>query len=373
MAGGVPLVGPTVADLFDDLTIGAVRAHHRVLMAPLTRMRATQPGDVPNDLMRDYYVQRASAGLILSEGTQITPEGKGYADTPGIHDAEQVAGWRRITDAVHEAGGRIAAQLWHVGRVSHESLHDGALPVSASAIPSGGRTSLKEPDGTLVRADSPTPRALATDELPRLVEDYRQATRNAREAGFDAVEIHAAHGYLLHQFLSPTSNQREDAYGGSLENRSRLLDQVVAAVVETWSADRVGVRISPVGSFNGVEDPDGEETGLHVARLLHTHGIGFLHLSEPDWVGGQELTDDFRDRLREAFPGVIVGAGSYDLDKAERVLKAGHVDAVAFGRTFIANPDLPARLRDGLPLNDPDKSTFYGGDARGYTDYPAYA
>ena len=365
-------VGPVVTDLFAPLTVGAITSPHRVLMAPLTRMRATQPGDVPNDLMRDYYAQRASAGLLISEGTQISPEGKGYADTPGIHSAEQVAGWRRVTDAVHEAGGRIAAQLWHVGRVSHASFHGGELPVSASAVPSGGRTSLKDSDGTLVRAASPTPRALTTEELPRLVEDFRRATRNARDAGFDLVEVHAAHGYLLHQFLSPTSNHRDDEYGGSLDNRARLLDEVVDAVSDAWSADRVGVRISPVGSFNGVEDPEGETTGPHVARMLARHGIAFLHLSEPDWVGGSELTDDFRDRLRAAFPGVIVGAGNYDLAKAETVMKAGHVDAVAFGRTFIANPDLPRRLREGLPLNDPDKTTFYGGNATGYTDYPTY-
>ncbi len=358
--------------LFDDLTLGAVHAPHRVLMAPLTRMRATQPGHLPHDLMRHYYVQRASAGLLVSEGTQISPEGQGYADTPGIHSAEQVAAWREITDAVHEAGGRIAAQLWHTGRVNHPSLHGGAPSVSASAIASGGRTSLKAPDGSLTRAESPVPRALATDEVPRLVDDYRRATAHAREAGFDLVEIHAAHGYLLHQFLSPTSNHRDDAYGGTLERRVRLLSDVVDAAADEWAADRVGVRISPVGSFNGVADPDGEATGLHVARLLAEREIAFLHLSEPDWVGEEELTEDFRDRLRTAFPGVIVGAGSYDLDKAERVMRAGHVDAVAFGRLFIANPDLPTRLRDGLPLNGSDKATFYGGDAAGYTDYPVY-
>ncbi len=361
-----------MADLFEDLTIGAVRAPHRVLMAPLTRMRAPAPGHLPHDLMRDYYVQRASAGLLISEGTQISPEGQGYADTPGIHSDEQVAAWRGITDAVHDAGGRIAAQLWHTGRVNHASLHDGELPVSASAIGSGSRTSLRGPDGQVVRADCPVPRALRTEELPRVVEDYRRATANARDAGFDLAEIHAAHGYLLHQFLSPNSNHREDAYGGSPANRARLLGEVVDAAAAEWSADRVGVRISPVGSFNGVEDPAGEATGLLVAELLAERGVGFLHLSEPDWVGGDALTDGYRERLRETFPGVIVAAGSYDLAKAERVLSEGWVDAVAFGRAFLANPDLPRRLREGLPLNDPDRTTFYGGDDAGYTDYPAY-
>jgi N-ethylmaleimide reductase len=361
-----------VADLFDDLTIGAVTAPNRVLMAPLTRMRAPAPEHLPNDLMREYYAQRASAGLVISEGTQISPEGQGYADTPGIHSDAQVAAWRGITDAVHDAGGRIAAQLWHTGRVNHPSLHDGEPSVSASTLPSGGRTSLAGPDGRLVRAESPAPRALRTDEMPRVVDDYRRATANARDAGFDLAEVHAAHGYLLHQFLSPNSNLREDDYGGSPAARARLLTEVVDAAAEEWSADRIGVRISPVGSFNGVEDPAGEATGLLVAELLAERGVAFLHLSEPDWVGGDALTDGFRERLREAFPGPIVAAGSYDLAKAERVMEHGWVDAVAFGRAFIANPDLPRRLRDGLPLNDPDKTTFYGGDDAGYTDYPEH-
>src|SRR5689334_7743309 len=229
MSRSTAAVLPPVADLFDDLTIGAVRAPHRVFMAPLTRMRAPAPDHLPHALMREYYAQRASAGLLVSEGTQISAEGQGYADTPGIHSPAQVAAWREITDGVHEAGGRIAAQLWHTGRVNHESLHGGEPPVSASAIASGGRTSLRGPDGRIVRAESPAPRALGTDEMPRVVDDYRQATVNARDAGFDLVEIHAAHGYLLHQFLSPDSNHRDDSYGGSPANRARLLAEVVDA------------------------------------------------------------------------------------------------------------------------------------------------
>ncbi|MDT0183647.1 N-ethylmaleimide reductase [Microbacterium sp. ARD31] len=358
--------------LFEPLTLGAVRARNRVLMAPLTRMRATAPGDVPNDLMREYYVQRAGAGLLISEGTQVSPEGKGYMDTPGIHSDEQVAGWRRITDAVHEAGGLIAAQLWHVGRVSHESLQDGALPVSASALPYRNRTTVRGEDGRPTRVACPTPRALGLDEIPRLLEDFRRATVNAREAGFDLVEIHGAHGYLLHQFLAADSNQRTDEYGGSLANRARLMLEVTDAVIGAWSADRVAVRISPVGSFNGTTDPDGAEAGLYVARELGARGLAFLHLSEPDWAGGPVLDEDYRRALREAHPGPIVGAGNYDREKAERLLRAGLVDAAAFGRSFIANPDLPRRLADGLPLNVPQPETFYGGDQSGYTDYPTY-
>jgi N-ethylmaleimide reductase len=363
---------PVVPSLFEPLSIGAVRADNRVVMAPLTRMRATAPGDVPNDLMTEYYVQRASAGLLISEGTQVSPEGKGYMDTPGIHSDEQVAGWRRVTDAVHEAGGLIAAQLWHVGRVSHESFHDGELPVSASAGPYRNRTSVRGEDGRPVRVDCPVPRALRLDEIPRVVDDYRRATVNAREAGFDLVEIHGAHGYLLHQFLAADSNLRTDDYGGPLENRARLMLEVTDAVIDAWSSDRVAVRISPIGRFNGTEDPEGAEAGLHVARELGRRDLAFLHLSEPDWAGGPALDDDYRRALREAHPGPIVGAGSYDLAKAERLLDAGLIDAAAFGRSFIANPDLPRRLAEGLPLNPPRPESFYGGDAEGYTDYPAY-
>ena len=358
--------------LFEPLTLGAVRTANRAFMAPLTRMRATVPGDVPNELMGEYYVQRASAGLLISEGTQVSPEGKGYMDTPGIYSDEQVAGWRRVTDAVHEAGGLIAAQLWHVGQVSHESLHDGELPVSASAIPFRNRTTVRGEDGTPTRVSCPTPRALALDEIPRVIDDYRRATVNAREAGFDLVEIHGAHGYLLHQFLAADANERADEYGGSLENRARLVLEVTDAVIDAWSPDRVAVRISPIGAFNGTEDPEGPKAGLYVAEELGRRNLAFLHLSEPDWAGGPVLDDDYRRALREAHPGPIVGAGNYDLTKAERLLDAGLIDAAAFGRAFIANPDLPRRLAEGLPLNPPRPESFYGGDAEGYTDYPAH-
>ena len=366
-------VGPGVTDLFSPLDLGAVTARNRVFMAPLTRQRAEQPGDLPSRHAVDYYRQRAGAGLVISEGVQISPEGKGYADTPGIHSPEQVAGWREVTDAVHAEGGLIAAQLWHTGRVDHESLHDGALPVSATAKPFRSRTSLVDADGAIFRADCPTPRALATDELPRLVEDYAAATRNARDAGFDLVEVHAAHGYLLHQFLSSTVNDRTDGFGGDLAGRLRLPLAVVDAVIDAWSSDRVAVRFSPMGAFNGLEDPDGDVTGLAFARELSSRGLSFLHLSEPDWAGSAPLADDFRDRLRAAYDGVLVGAGGYDRDKAERMLAQGWIDAAAFGRTFIANPDLPHRLEHSLPLNEQDRSTFYGGGAAGYVDYPAYA
>ncbi|WP_203336044.1 N-ethylmaleimide reductase [Nocardioides limicola] len=358
--------------LFRPLTIGAAQLPHRVLMAPLTRMRADDPGDVPNAMMADYYRQRAGAALIVSEGTQVSRQGKGYMDTPGIHSAEQVAGWRTVTDAVHEAGGLIAAQLWHVGRVSHESFHGGEPPVSASALPFRSRTTVKDAEGRPVRVNCPTPRALDADGIAAVVEDYRRATRHARDAGFDLVEIHAAHGYLLHQFLAADSNHREDEYGGPLANRARLLLEVLDAVIDEWDAAHVGVRISPVGSFNGVDDPEGVQAGLHVAAAFAERGIAFLHLSEPDWAGGPALEEEYRKHLRAAFPGIIVGAGNYDAQKARTLIESGLIDAAAFGRAYIANPDLAQRLRTGAALTDPDASTFYGGDERGYTDYAAY-
>ena len=357
--------------LFTPLPLGPFVLPNRILMAPLTRMRATAPGDVPNDLMREYYRQRSGAGLIISEGTQISPLGKGYMDTPGIYSAEQVVGWRRVTDAVHAEGGLIAAQLWHVGRVSHESFHDGALPVSASALPFRNRTTVRGPDGAPTRIACPTPRAMTLAEIEGTVADYAHAARNAREAGFDLVEIHAAHGYLIHQFLSAESNHRDDRYGGSLENRARFALEVLDAVIGAWGSDRVGVRISPLGTVNGLDDHDGEPMALYLASQLAVREVAFLHLSEPDWAGGPALGDDFRAALRSAFGGVIVGAGSYTVEKAERLLAVGFVDAVAFGRSYLANPDLPERLRRGAVLNEPDPDTFYGGGADGYTDYPA--
>ena len=362
--------------LFKPLTVGSVELPHRVLMAPLTRMRATAPDDLPNDLMVEYYRQRAGAGLIVSEGTQVSPIGKGYMDTPGIYSAAQVEGWRKVTDAVHAEGGRIAAQLWHVGRVSHESFHDGALPVSASALPYRNRTSIKGPDGRPVRENCPTPRALTLDEIAETLEDYRVATVNAREAGFDLVEIHGAHGYLLHQFLSEVSNVRDDRYGGEQENRARFPLEVVDAVVGAWEPGRVGIRLSPQGTFNGLDtDANGVGAGLpmglHLAAELDRREVAFLHLSEPDWAGGPAITDGYRRELRAAYGGTIIGAGNYTPEKAERLLEAGLIDAAAFGRAYIANPDLAERFRTGADLNPPVPETFYGGGAEGYTDYAA--
>ncbi|HQV41876.1 MAG: N-ethylmaleimide reductase [Moraxellaceae bacterium] len=360
--------------LFTPIKIGPFDLANRVFMAPLTRMRASQPGDVPNDLMKEYYVQRASAGLIIAEATQISPQGKGYMDTPGIYSAEQMAGWRSINQGVHEAGGRICLQLWHVGRVSHHSLQpDNQLPVSASAIPYENRTTVRDAEGKPKRVPCDTPRALELNEIPELVEDYRRAAINAREAGFDMVEVHAAHGYLLHQFQSATSNQRSDAYGGSVENRARLTLEALDAAIAGWDAQHVGIRVSPLGIFNGLDDCDGLEMGLYLAEQIAKRGVAYLHLSEPDWAGGPALDEAFRYALRERFPGIIIAAGNYTVEKAESLLAKGLIDAAAFGRPFIANPDLPLRLSKGAELNVLNAATLYGGGAKGYTDYPAMA
>ncbi len=360
--------------LSQPLHIGDVQLSRRIVMAPLTRMRAQQPDDVPTEMQARYYAQRASAGLIISEAAQISPQGKGYMATPGIYSAEQIQGWRQVTQAVHAAGGKMACQLWHVGRVSHHSLQpEQQLPVSASALPYENKTTIMGEHGEPVRVPCDTPRALRLDEIPGLLETYRQATINAREAGFDLVEVHAAHGYLLHQFQSASSNHRQDAYGGSLQNRARLTLEALDRCIDAWSASRVGIRISPLGLFNGLDDSDGLAMAYYLAEAFAERKIAYLHLSEPDWAGGPQLSLSFREGLRQRFPGVIIAAGNYTVAKAEPLLEAGLIDAAAFGRPYIANPDLAERLLSDAPLNPPRPELFYGGGEEGYTDYPARA
>lgn len=358
--------------LFTPLKVGAVTAPNRVFMAPLTRLRSIEPGDIPTAMMAEYYRQRASAGLIISEATQISAQAKGYAGAPGLHSQEQIAAWKKITAAVHERDGRIAVQLWHTGRISHASLQPGGeVPVAPSAIRAETRTSLRDEQGHAIRVDTSTPRALATEEIPGIINDFRQAVINAREADFDLVELHAAHGYLLHQFLSPASNQRTDAYGGSIENRTRLVLEVVDSVSEAWAFDRIGIRISPLGPFNGLDNgEDQEEAALYLIGELAKRNLAYLHISEPDWAGGKPYSDAFRAKVRQHYPGVIIGAGAYTAEKAEALISKGFIDAVAFGRVYIANPDLVERLHRKAELNAPKPELFYGGGAEGYIDYP---
>lgn len=358
--------------LFTPLKVGAITTPTRVFMAPLTRLRSIEPGDIPTPLMAEYYRQRASAGLIISEATQISAQAKGYAGAPGIHSAEQIAAWQKITAAVHAENGRIAVQLWHTGRISHASLQPGGeAPVSASAISAGTRTSLRDENGHAIRVDTTTPRALETSEIPGIVNDFRQAIANAREAGFDMVELHAAHGYLLHQFLSPSSNHRSDQYGGNVENRARLVLEVVDAGIKEWGAERIGIRVSPIGTFQNTDNgPNEEADALYLIEELGKRGIAYLHMSEPDWAGGKPYTDAFREKVRARFPNPIIGAGAYTPEKAETLIEKGLIDAVAFGRDWIANPDLVTRLQRKAELNPQRAESFYGGGAEGYTDYP---
>ena len=347
--------------LFDPLQVGALTLPNRVIMAPLTRARAT-PDRVPTPLMVDYYVQRASAGLILTEATSVTPMGVGYANTPGIWSQEQVAGWRVITDAVHTAGGRIVMQLWHVGRISDPSFLGGEAPVAPSAIAAAGHVSLLRPERPY-----PVPRALDIGEIPGIVDAYRRGAANAKVAGFDGVEIHGANGYLLDQFLQDKTNRREDAYGGSVENRARLMLEAVDAAVEVWGADRVGLHLAPRADSHDMGDSDLAATFGYVARACGKRGLAFLFARE------HVAPDRLAPSLKEQFGGVFITNERFTLDQSQDDLATGVADAIAFGVRFIANPDLPARLRDNGPFNELDRSTLYAPGAEGYTDYPALA
>lgn len=352
--------------LFESFQLGPHRLANRIVMAPLTRSRAGK-GNVPQANAATYYAQRAGAGLIISEATQVCPEGQGYPSTPGIHSAEQIAGWKRVTQAVHAKGGKIFLQLWHVGRISHSSLQpDGKLPVAPSAIAPAGEV-------YTLQGMKPfeTPRALETGELPGIVESYAQGARNALAAGFDGVEVHGANGYLLDQFLRSGTNKRSDAYGGSVENRARLLLEVTEAVCKVWGAERVGVRISPTQPFNDMHDDQPQTTFDYVAQRLGAYGLAYLHVLEgsPGMAPEQLPPFDYA-RLRTLFAGTYLVNCDYDFAKAASVVKDGYADLVAFGRLFIANPDLVERFKRGAALNEPDTSTFYSGGDKGYIDYP---
>jgi len=357
----------TNIDLFTPVRLGTLALPNRVIMAPLTRNRAAMPGNVPQAMNAAYYAQRASAGLIISEATQVAPQGIGYPATPGLHSEEQVQGWRAVVDAVHARGGLMFAQLWYCGRISHpDLLPDSQQPVSASAVRPAGDAVTFEGLKPFVE-----PRALRTDELPGIVDQYRHAARCAREAGFDGVEVHSANGYLLDQFLRDGTNRRDDRYGGSRENRTRLLMEVLLAVLEIWEPARVGVRISPENSFNDIRDADPQATFNFVARALSGKGLGYLHVVEGDMTGGASSVD-YR-QLRGHFDGHYMANCGYDKARAQAAIAGGAADMVSFGQLFIANPDLVQRFQADAGLNAPDPETFYGGDEQGYTDYPTLA
>lgn len=354
--------------LFTPFKLGPLSLPHRVVMAPMTRNRAGE-GQVPTELMATYYAQRASAGLIITEATQSSLQGLGYPNTPGIHTDAQVAGWRRVTEAVHARGGRIFLQMWHVGRISHPVMQPGgALPVAPSAISA---------QGVLYTTQGPkdfvTPRALELEEIPGIVREFAEGARRAKEAGFDGVEVHGANGYLLDQFLRDGSNHRTDAYGGTVEKRARLLLEVTEAVAKVWGAERVGVRLSPTNPFNSMSDSDPERTFGYAAGALNGLGLAYLHVMDPVDASGTPKTPGILPLMRERFRGPLMTNGGFSREAANAVLEKGLADLVAFGAPFLANPDLPERLVQGASLNTPDVSTFYGGTERGYTDYPSLA
>ncbi len=365
--------------LFEPLSFGKFTFKNRIVLPPMTRSRSSK-GDVANDMMAAYYAQRSSAGLIVAEGTQISPQGQGYAWTPGIYNLEQIKGWEKVTKAVHEAGSIIFAQLWHVGRVSHTSLQpNNAAPVSSSAIMAEGVKVFVAPKdkgpesmtGDMVQHSMP--RALNIDEIKAIVKDYAQAARNAIEAGFDGIEIHAANGYLINQFLDSEANKREDEYGGSLENRLRFLKEVVEAIIEAIGKEKVGIRLAPFTTLQGCVDANPQETYLAAAALLNNLGIAYIHIVEADWEDAPEMPMDFKKELRQTFTcGLLIYAGKYTAERAEKALSEGWADMIGFGRSFIANPDLPYRLQNNLPLNAPIYDTFFGGTEKGYLDYPCY-
>lgn len=346
--------------LFDPIAIGDLRLPNRIVMAPLTRNRSSGAGRVPNALMREYYVQRASAGAIISEATSVTPAGVGYPHTPGIWSQEQVEGWRSVVDGVHEAGGRILLQLWHVGRISDPSYHDGAPPVAPSALAAKGNVSLLRP-----QRPYPVPRALETREIADVIEAFRQGAINAKAAGFDGVELHGANGYLLDQFLQDRTNLRTDEYGGSIENRARLMLEATDAVISVFGAGRVGMHLAPRGDAHDIGDSDPAATFGYVVRELGRRNLAFICVRES--VSGHR----YGPALKEEFGGVYIANEGFTQESAERALDAGEADAVAFGKLFISNPDLPRRFKSGATLNRFDTDTFYSQGSQGYTDYPA--
>jgi N-ethylmaleimide reductase len=367
----------TTSALFTPLNLGPLTLKHRVVMAPLTRSRSEQPGDIPGDLMREYYTQRASdGGLIISEATTISATARGWFGAPGIYTDQQVEGWKKIVDAVHAKGGRMLSQLWHTGRSSHVDVTGGTQPVSASVNPSywlDASHLTSTPTGWV----PPSPhRALEISEIQGIVEDYRKAAERAKAAGFDGVELHSANGYLPDQFLQDGSNQRTDAYGGSIANRSRFVLEIVQAIVSVWGGDRVGVRVAPSGSFNGMFDSNPNALFAYLTEQLNQFGLAYLHVVEPRVKGNIVITEGqgpvAAEQLRKIFNSKIIAAGGFEPETAEAVVEKGDADAVAFGRLFLSNPDLPKRIKLGLALNEYDRNTFYTFDAKGYVDYPFY-
>ncbi|MFT6896060.1 MAG: N-ethylmaleimide reductase [Paraglaciecola sp.] len=359
--------------LFQTLQLGEISLKNRIVMPPMTRARASQPGNVPNDMMAQYYAQRATAGLNITEGTQISALGQGYAWTPGIYTPEQIDGWKKVTDAVHHKGGVIFSQLWHVGRVSHPDNTGGEQPISSCAIKAENvKVFIDTSTDETGFVDVVEPRKMTKSDIEQVVQEYRQAALNAIEAGFDGVELHAANGYLINQFIDSQANNRNDEYGGSIENRLRFMGEVVGAMVDAIGAERVGVRLAPFTSLNGTVDATPIDTYTAAAALLNKYKVVYLHIAEVDWDDAPDTPQSFKQAVREVYQGVLIYAGRYNAEKAEQAITEGVADLIAFGRPFVANPDLANRIKEGYPLAQLDPETLFGGGQKGLTDYPEY-
>ena len=360
--------------IYKNTNLGSLELKNHFVMAPMTRSRTTQPGDIPNDMMAEYYAQRASsAGLIITEATQISNQGKGYSFTPGIHTARHIEGWKKITKSVHDQGGKIFLQLWHVGRMSHPSLHEDGQTVGPSALAPGARVWIVNESGTGEMLECPTPRALDHSEIKDVINDFRIGAKNAIEAGFDGVEIHGANGYLIDQFLRRTSNHRTDEYGGDIANRIRLAVEIAKAVTEEIGAEKTGIRLAPFIKQRGMDDEESVDAILELAKELNKLNLVYIHLAEADWDDAPQVDIQFRHDLRSVYDGKVIVAGNYSVEKGEALINENLVDLVAFGRPFIANPDFPERYKNDWAMADFDPDTLFGGDENGYTTYSKYS
>jgi N-ethylmaleimide reductase len=365
----------SASKLYEPLQFKDWSFKNRIVMPPMTRCRAAQPGNVPTELMAQYYGRYTDAGLIIAEATQVSEDAQGYSFTPGIHTREQIAGWKLVTDAVHRKGGKIALQMWHTGRMSHACFHHGEAPFAPSAIATPEDTTvwIAHPDGKGGSTQRCTPpRSMTLAEIKRVQDDFVQAAIHAKEAGFDGVELHGANGYLIDEFLRKSANQRDDAYGGSPENRIRFLVEILERMAKVFPPSCIGVRFAPHNQARGMDDPDTPETVLLAMTRMAALGIGYVHFAEVDWDAEPNVPEEFRALARAVFPNLIIVAGNYTPERADWVLDKGYADLVAFGRKFLANPDLPHRMRDGLPLNPIRSESLFGGGAEGYLDYPRY-
>ncbi|MDR7017050.1 alkene reductase [Acinetobacter sp. 3657] len=363
---------PSNSLLFEPIQVGNITLKNRVIMAPMTRSRSLQPGDIPYDLNALYYQQRANAGLIIAEATQVSRQGQGYAYTPGVYTQVQVEGWQKVTSAVHNTGGKIALQLWHVGRMSHRSLQqDNAQPIAPSAIKANAKTFVSDGNGGGYMTDTDAPRAMLKEDIIDVIKQFAQGAENAMKAGFDLVEVHGGNGYLFEQFQSTNTNHRTDQYGGSVENRARFLLETVDELVNVVGANRIGVRLSPWSTISDIHDEEPEAMVLYLADELMKRNIAYLHIAEWAWAGvGGAYPERFREKLRKAFANTLILCGGYTAESATSMLDAKLADAIAFGRPFIANPDFVKRIQESAPLAEPKPEFFYGGAAEGYTDYP---